>query len=200
MIKKTKPVMRVLLADLHHGARHHDVQCTPEELELADETFEFVGPVTASLDFEPIHNEVYMHGTANCTVKTDCVRCLCEANVRIEAALKVMYVKDKELLTDEAEFAGTEDGGRAYYDGDVVVADTQLREALMLELPDMPHCSEACRGLCITCGANLNTEPCACNTPITIAPDDDKEEVPPAPLPASESWKQALSQLKKNGN
>lgn len=37
-----------------------------------------------------------------------------------------------------------------------------LWEQFMLALPVNPLCAEDCRGLCATCGANLNQGPCAC--------------------------------------
>jgi len=37
-----------------------------------------------------------------------------------------------------------------------------IREAILLALPINFLCSEACRGLCVQCGANLNKAPCAC--------------------------------------
>jgi len=55
-----------------------------------------------------------------------------------------------------------------------------LREAVLLQLPAHPVCSEQCRGLCPRCGRNLNRSPCRCA--------DD----PPA---GSDAWK-ALDGLK----
>lgn len=37
-------------------------------------------------------------------------------------------------------------------------------EEFSLALPMKPLCDAACKGLCPTCGANLNTAPCACVT------------------------------------
>jgi uncharacterized metal-binding protein YceD (DUF177 family) len=37
-----------------------------------------------------------------------------------------------------------------------------IREAIILVLPGYPVCRETCRGLCMTCGANLNTATCTC--------------------------------------
>jgi len=36
------------------------------------------------------------------------------------------------------------------------------REAILLDLPLAPVCSPDCRGLCPTCGADLNPGPCQC--------------------------------------
>jgi uncharacterized protein len=40
-----------------------------------------------------------------------------------------------------------------------------LHEQFQLALPMKPLCSDACRGLCPQCGANLNRTECGC-TPI----------------------------------
>ena len=194
-MKKNCPFFKVPVGDLRESAQHYDVVYTPEQLDLADESFTFVGPVSVSLDCEMIGHEVYMTGSVSCDALTECVRCLGEARVKLCAAVKVMYEKNADLLTDQAQFLGTEDGGVAYFDGEKVVPDTQLREALMLELPDMPHCSDSCRGLCVQCGVNLNTGACTCAQPAPIVVRDEEDAFAPA---VSESWKDALRNLKLN--
>jgi uncharacterized protein len=37
-----------------------------------------------------------------------------------------------------------------------------LRERVILAVPDYPVCREDCRGLCPSCGANLNETDCNC--------------------------------------
>ncbi len=37
-----------------------------------------------------------------------------------------------------------------------------IREEVLLAVPLYPLCREDCRGLCVTCGADLNEGPCAC--------------------------------------
>lgn len=37
-----------------------------------------------------------------------------------------------------------------------------VRQHLIVALPIAPRCREGCRGLCPTCGADLNRGPCAC--------------------------------------
>ena len=38
-----------------------------------------------------------------------------------------------------------------------------LREAIILDLPAYPRCSESCKGLCGACGTNLNDSECSCD-------------------------------------
>lgn len=37
-----------------------------------------------------------------------------------------------------------------------------VREGIMLALPTYPVCRETCKGVCLHCGKNLNTETCTC--------------------------------------
>lgn len=41
--------------------------------------------------------------------------------------------------------------------------DELLRSDILLELPYKYLCSEDCKGLCASCGKNLNEGPCGCN-------------------------------------
>jgi uncharacterized protein len=49
--------------------------------------------------------------------------------------------------------------------GDELDLEPLARDAVLLELPLAPLCAEDCLGLCPTCGANRNTDPCECATP-----------------------------------
>ena len=47
--------------------------------------------------------------------------------------------------------------------GELLDLQPLIRDALLLELPLAPLCSEDCQGLCPTCGADLNDGPCDCD-------------------------------------
>jgi uncharacterized protein len=62
--------------------------------------------------------------------------------------------------------AGTGGEDEAYpLAGDEIDLEPLARDAVLLELPLAPLCSDGCLGLCPTCGANRNAEPCACEAP-----------------------------------
>ncbi|HEX2119129.1 MAG TPA: DUF177 domain-containing protein, partial [Acidimicrobiales bacterium] len=53
--------------------------------------------------------------------------------------------------------------GESYRLGhDTIDLEPLAREALTLDLPLAPLCAEDCRGLCATCGADLNLGDCDC--------------------------------------
>ncbi|MBQ9406142.1 MAG: DUF177 domain-containing protein, partial [Desulfovibrio sp.] len=51
----------------------------------------------------------------------------------------------------------------------------EVREDILLSFPQSFHCSEDCKGICPTCGKNLNEGPCGCGKQ---ADDDAKENNP----------------------
>jgi len=66
-------------------------------------------------------------------------------------------------LADRRQFSVslvTPDG--AAYEGDAVDLDELVREQILLALPSRRLCREECKGLCPTCGADLNAGRCAC--------------------------------------
>ena len=60
--------------------------------------------------------------------------------------------------------AGEEEDEETYpLKGEMLDLQPLVRDALLLELPLAPLCSEDCQGLCPTCGADLNDGPCSCD-------------------------------------
>ena len=57
---------------------------------------------------------------------------------------------------------GRDDLETDVYDHDQIDLNALLETETTLGLPMKPLCSEGCRGLCPTCGANRNAAPCAC--------------------------------------
>ncbi len=98
--------------------------------------------------------QVYWRGHLKARVIEDCRRCLEPVTVNT-------VVDVDALFTDECD---TEDpsvyamGNRV---GELYLGDA-VREELILAVPGYVVCREDCRGLCPTCGINLNREQCKC--------------------------------------
>jgi uncharacterized protein len=84
----------------------------------------------------------------------DCRRCL--ATVRGELRPRVLEV-----------FERSPDPEQTYpLMGDQLDLKPMARDAVLLELPQAPLCSERCPGLCPLCGADLNEGVCGCQTEV----------------------------------
>jgi uncharacterized protein len=115
------------------------------QLNTEDE-FRPEGPVVYDLYVQVVDGLLIVRGCVSATVKSACSRCMqiCSTTVR-----------NSGFLRDFPAPQGTEE---------VDITD-DLREAILLELPRAPLCSETCRGLCARCGKNLNDGDCGCMPP-----------------------------------
>jgi uncharacterized protein len=104
-------------------------------------------------------SEVLVQGQLDVELVIPCARCLKPVDLRphIELSLLLQPVsptqgagrrstKRAPPSSDEAEFA-TEEADLDTYEGDEVVLDRFVREAILLESPIFPLCSEACEGI-----------------------------------------------------
>lgn len=108
-----------------------------------------VGPVLrADLVLENASGVLVVRGAVRTTLGLSCHRCLSQW--------------EEEVDLDIAEAMGFEEDEEAdvyALEGDVADLEPVLRDAVLLEAPIRPVCSEDCRGLCATCGADLNSGP-----------------------------------------
>jgi uncharacterized protein len=97
------------------------------------------------------HQGVYIEGRLHARMSVDCVRCL----EPYEQALTVHF-------DDLFEFPAGEDTDPLLTIPETAIMDINplLREYLLLDIPIQPTCSVDCKGLCPTCGGNLNEHRC----------------------------------------
>lgn len=95
-------------------------------------------------------NDVVVHGTLDAELVVPCARCLEPFSLPLRAELSVLYVPAASLRNpegeEEYEFT-SEEADTLPYDGEAVVLDDLVRDELLLELPMIPLCSEACPGM-----------------------------------------------------
>lgn len=91
-----------------------------------------------------------------------CTRCLepLERVLEIEFAdsfgTAESFDASGEAQLDAAEL------GLSLFDGNEIDVSAVAREQILLNLPEQVFCREDCRGLCPTCGVNLNRRSCEC--------------------------------------
>jgi uncharacterized protein len=115
------------------------------------------GPLEVSLDLASVANvradavlesaagEIVARGTVSFTATLRCNRCLTEWDEQMQVPLVEVFGSDDAPI------------GR---DGTIDLEQV-LRDETALSIPLAPLCSADCRGLCPTCGTDLNREPCS---------------------------------------
>lgn len=98
----------------------------------------------------------YWHGKLEGELTLPCRRCLTDTTVHVQDEAHVIFA---EAGSDETE------------DPDVYVLDERagridlrpaVREEWMLNVPSFAECRAECKGICPSCGKDLNEGPCDC--------------------------------------
>lgn len=135
----------------------------PDELPLEDEMTRLASEARLEGRASKRHEQVRLQGTINASVEVACDRCLAPVVVPVNADFDVAYVPaEVEEDAPEATELQADDLNFAIYEGDELDLDELAREQLLLALPARQLCREDCKGLCPTCGADLNTQECRC--------------------------------------
>jgi uncharacterized protein len=131
-------------------SRALDLTVPLEPLSFGEEEYSAGGETAARLEVDRTTGGGYaLRLRFGVRLAGPCMRCLESANAAVE-------VDAREI---EQPGAGDEDLKSPYVSGDELDMRSWARDALALALPAQIVCDEACRGLCVICGANLNSEP-----------------------------------------
>src|SRR5262245_24080749 len=125
------------------------------EEELADANLRGTEPAHVSVRLSRSGTDIVVRGRIRADLTTPCARCLNPAPVHIDAELSLLLKpataeakKANSSAQKEVEYEfAAEDADLDTYDGETVVLDPFLREAILLEVPNFPLCSEACPGI-----------------------------------------------------
>jgi uncharacterized protein len=72
--------------------------------------------------------------------------------------------RDEAMFDEDEEVElGEEDTRTAFFTGTKLAISDILREQILLALPMKVLCTVDCKGLCPTCGTNLNSGACGCS-------------------------------------
>lgn len=112
---------------------------------------------------------VHVRGRAELQLQAECSRCLAPVALALDAPIEVaLFPRGEEPEPDEHGEVAAEDMGVDTYDAEEVDLSHVLHDEVFLGLPMNPLCSEACAGLCGTCGENLNARACRCEPDIDV--------------------------------
>ena len=120
-----------------------------------------IRPADVAVTIHKVLDAVTLDIRVETSLDLDCGRCLESFLLPVRSGFRYTLVPSrapegrKEELSDE-------DISFGHYQDDLIDLDSLVFEQILLQVPMKPLCVETCRGLCVRCGVNLNTESCAC--------------------------------------
>lgn len=146
------------LAEVSRGETRIEGDISPDDPLWEGLDFRLLEPLRVDLAGQSVGEGVLVRGRIHTRLGLECRRCLAPVEGEVDDEVTLLYEPLAE--EDEDDLAGElyPLPGR----GDALDLGPALREQLIIRVPDYVVCSEACRGLCPTCGANLNETSCEC--------------------------------------
>ncbi len=147
------------LATLRPSLDRVEAEGTASEVGLSQP--EWRERVRGTFTVEKSGERVSVRGTVTTRAHLECVRCLREFELTLDAPL-VVYAERTGSTSREEQDELERDDYMLFHDGRRLDLREAVREAMLLELPITPHCREDCPGLCPRCGAELALGACGC--------------------------------------
>lgn len=135
---------------------------------IADREIAFSTPVTGEISAVVMSEElIEVRGRLTATLSCECGRCLEPFEQPLTRTFLLNFVNAHEEEEGLSEEGGEheimdKDISTEYFTGDVIELSDAIQEQIVMNLPARPLCSDTCKGLCPSCGANLNLSSCAC--------------------------------------
>jgi uncharacterized protein len=160
--------MKISVDEIPQTPREIDFSESVEELNHifsreSNRDFGFPPALDVHLSYYRSGAELFFGGRLRGQLTGRCGRCLEEFGFALAQPFEFILTPERNNSGHGAEELRRDDLGLSYYSGDEVDLAPLIAEQVMLALPTRPLCGESCRGLCDSCGANLNHDRCNCS-------------------------------------
>jgi uncharacterized protein len=163
--------MKFLISELEREPYDFDVNLKEGTIDFGEEA-EQVGNLATSGRAEVIHEhrgpkeivpDIRLRGRYSGRFQVPCARCIEPVEIPLAADFDLIFrpvgvdggAPERSITASETEIG--------YYQGDSLLLEDVLREQVLLSLPVRTLCKPDCKGLCPSCGANRNLQPCSCD-------------------------------------
>ncbi len=118
--------------------------------------------IEVDMRLESVAEGILLSADVYAVAKGECIRCLDPVEITVERKIQELYryeptnekggKRKKPGRNDRADEVDLEEDDELWLDGNVMNLETPIRDAIVLDLPVNPLCSEECQGLCPDCG------------------------------------------------
>ena len=135
---------------------------------IVDEDLECTQPVNGDIIFTNTGNVLLIAGGVKTKVAVPCSRCLVDYEQPVEGPIDEQFTLEtvahgprRRRGTITVEEDENPSAGKLF-EGHLLDLTELLRQCITLQIPSQPLHDEVCKGLCPTCGKDLNEGPCVC--------------------------------------
>jgi uncharacterized protein len=133
---------------------------------IAKNEVAFTDTIGVKLSVIPLKDLIQVRATVQTRVRIVCSRCAESYDTALHRQFSLSYSRKipQDLHPDDKEGIEltAQQIGLILYQGEEIDLRDALAEQVVLALPHKPLCRRDCKGLCQTCGADLNRQACQC--------------------------------------
>ena len=137
------PAMKIYVSRIPPDGLQEETTYDPKAMDLERFDVHPEDPIIVSSAITKADRELVVQADIRGSLQLSCGRCLAAFTLPLHAAATLSY-----------EVAPT----------DVVDTTEDIRQEILLAYPMVPVCRDDCKGLCLSCGKNLNQGVCGCAT------------------------------------
>jgi uncharacterized protein len=138
--------------------------------------FSATGPAQLNAHLEKVEESVLLRASVSPELATECGRCLKPVEVTVPVNFTLSLVPEKRAASRqgvENDGVAPDAVGRGSFDptqadeetfkGRSIDLEPLVREQILLALPMESLCRDSCKGICPSCGQDLNERSCGCS-------------------------------------
>lgn len=144
--------------DEHNEPFHFKGNLDVNGFDLGGRDIVIVEPIEYEGEVFRVYDEKVIDVRITFTYSEVCHRCLVPTSNKIKTILSGKLVKGKEEI--DSEYEGYDE--ILYYENDLLNPEEYVLSQVILSLPMKSLCKYDCKGLCTTCGTDLNNTICNC--------------------------------------
>jgi uncharacterized protein len=151
---------RVNISNLSEGIHEYRFEAEPSKIGL-DERFNGTIKIEAKLDKNV--RQIFLQVEIQAEGSFFCDRCLENFHKEMNTAYSMLYIQDARSTIDLNK---EEEVQILTADMNYIDLDDDVRQYILLTIPQKLLCKEDCQGFCPTCGVNKNIASCTCGAQV----------------------------------
>jgi uncharacterized protein len=146
--------MMIKISNLSDGIHYLTFEGDINELECKEP---FAGKYLTEIKLTKLHNRIILDIDLKTQACFDCDRCGVNFIGNLQNKFQMVY-----LSGDSPEDSASDNIIYLPPDADKIKLNKEFRDYAILSIPMKKLCKEDCKGLCYSCGKNLNNDSCKC--------------------------------------
>jgi len=149
---------RINISNLSEGIHEYFFEAEPSKIGINEQ---LCGLIKVEAKLDKSLRQILLQSEIQAEGIFVCDRCLENFCRKLDVTYSMVYIQGNMSTVDLKK---EEDIQVLSADTNYIDLDEDVRQCILLAIPQKLLCRDDCNGLCPTCGVNKNTENCSCGT------------------------------------